>query len=151
MIIGIKGLVDMVLTKRPNIFIRPADELTEDGISFSLGDVHLPVIDRSQIQSLERRKAMVDEVKAVLSKWGFFWLVNHRVPRGLIEDMPEGIRQFNEGDVEEKKRLYSRDTMRNVIYYSNFSLYHSRTASWRDTFAVSSQVSDSLKVPIACK
>ncbi|XP_030470030.1 1-aminocyclopropane-1-carboxylate oxidase homolog 12-like [Syzygium oleosum] len=148
---GVKGLVDTGITKMPNIFIRPADELAEDDISFSLGDVHLLVINLSLIQSLERRKAIVDEVKAMSSEWGFFWLVNHGVPRGLMEDMLEGIRQFNEGNLEEKKRLYSRDTTRNVIYYSNFSLYHSRSASWRDTFAMSSQVSDPLEVPAACR
>ncbi|XP_030533891.1 1-aminocyclopropane-1-carboxylate oxidase homolog 6-like isoform X1 [Rhodamnia argentea] len=148
---GVKGLVDAGITKIPNIFVRPANELADDKIDFSLRDVHLPVVDLSQIQSPEKRKAVVDEVKAASSEWGFFRLVNHGVPHGLMEDILEAIREFHEGDPEEKKRLYSRDTARNLVYYSNYSFYHARSLSRRDSFAVMSNMSDPLELPATCR
>ncbi|KAL3724722.1 hypothetical protein ACJRO7_029826 [Eucalyptus globulus] len=148
---GVKGLVDEGITGIPNIFLRPASELADDKINLSISDVHLPVVDLSQIQSPERRKPIVDEVKAASSEWGFFRLVNHGVPHSLMEDMLQAIREFHEGDPEEKKRLYSRDAKRTLLYYTNYSFYHARSLSWRDSFAVMSHLSDPLELPAACR
>ncbi|KAK3414873.1 hypothetical protein EUGRSUZ_H00179 [Eucalyptus grandis] len=148
---GVKGLVDEGITGIPNIFLRPASELADDKINLSISDVHLPVVDLSQIQSPERRKTIVDEVKAASSEWGFFRLVNHDVPHSLMEDMLQAIREFHEGDPEEKKRLYSRDAKRTLLYYTNYSFYHARSLSWRDSFAVMSHLSDPLELPAACR
>ncbi|KAJ0483435.1 putative isopenicillin N synthase [Helianthus annuus] len=46
----------------------------------------------------------------------------------------QGVRRFHEQDVEIKKRFYTRDASRPVVYNSNFDLYTSPTANWRDTF-----------------
>lgn len=48
--------------------------------------------------------------------------------------MLEGIRLFHEQDVEVKKEWYSHDKLRKVKFNSNYDLYKSRGANWRDTF-----------------
>lgn len=45
----------------------------------------------------------------------------------------EGIRGFQEQDNESKKRFYSRDHTKKLVYFSNVDLYTARAASWRDT------------------
>ncbi|KAJ0244916.1 hypothetical protein HA466_0184370 [Hirschfeldia incana] len=49
--------------------------------------------------------------------------------------MKDGVRRFNEQAPELKKQFYSRDFSREFVYTSNFDLYTSSAASWRDTFS----------------
>ena len=46
----------------------------------------------------------------------------------------DGARRFYEQDNEVKKEFYTRDRTRKVVYNSNFDLYVSKAANWRDTF-----------------
>ncbi|KAJ9548830.1 hypothetical protein OSB04_021374 [Centaurea solstitialis] len=48
--------------------------------------------------------------------------------------MLQGVRRFFDQDVEVKKRFYTRDHTKPVIYNSNFDLFTSPSANWRDTF-----------------
>ncbi|KAM3756011.1 hypothetical protein ACB098_02G080700 [Castanea mollissima] len=48
--------------------------------------------------------------------------------------MINGIQRFHEQDTEEKKEFYSRDYGKKVLYLSNYDLYQSAAANWRDTF-----------------
>ncbi|KAJ0717116.1 putative deacetoxyvindoline 4-hydroxylase [Helianthus annuus] len=65
---------------------------------------------------------------------GFFKVVNHRIPLSVMNEALQGVRTFHEQDVDIKKRFYTRDASRPVVYNSNFDLYTSPTANWRDTF-----------------
>ncbi|EMS56834.1 1-aminocyclopropane-1-carboxylate oxidase-like protein 2 [Triticum urartu] len=47
--------------------------------------------------------------------------------------MLEGVRRFNEGPTEAKQAIYSRDQARKVRFASNFDLFSSAAANWRDT------------------
>ena len=51
--------------------------------------------------------------------------------------MIDGIRMFNEHNVEVWKELYIRDTMKKVLFNTNFDLYKSRTVNWRDSQTIS--------------
>ncbi|CAN6883826.1 unnamed protein product [Brassica oleracea] len=82
-----------------------------------------------------KRKNTVDGVKDAAEKWGFFQVVNHGVSLDLLERMKDGVRRFNEQAPELKKQYYSRDFRREFVYTSNFDLYTSSAASWRDTFS----------------
>ncbi|CDY47703.1 BnaA10g03920D [Brassica napus] len=52
-----------------------------------------------------------------------------------MERMKEGVREFHEQDPEVRKRFYSRDSSNKMVpvYSSNFDLYSSQAANWRDT------------------
>ncbi|GFP95914.1 1-aminocyclopropane-1-carboxylate oxidase homolog 1 [Phtheirospermum japonicum] len=131
---GVKGLVDSGLLKVPKIFVRPSDELAQELTEHKNGtQIQIPVIDLSDIQKADGRKRIVEEVKIASETWGFFQVANHGIPTSVLDGMIDGIRKFNDQDVEEKKKYYSRDFKRSVRFGSNFDLYRSRAANWRDT------------------
>ncbi|CAF2313932.1 unnamed protein product [Brassica napus] len=85
-----------------------------------------------QRQDETKRKNTVDGIRDA----GFFQVVNHGVSLDLLEKMKDGVRGFNEqAPVIMKKQYYSRDFRREFVYTSNFDLYTSSAASWRDTFS----------------
>ncbi|KAL3648795.1 hypothetical protein CASFOL_005198 [Castilleja foliolosa] len=131
---GVKGLVDSGLQKIPKIFARPSNELTTNGKSTQ--EIQIPVIDLSDILKPEGRKRIVEDVKDASETWGFFQVVNHGISTAVLDGMIEGIKKFNEQDVEEKKKYYTRDLKQRVRYHSSYDLFTSKTASWRDTIII---------------
>ncbi|KAL3828236.1 hypothetical protein ACJIZ3_017038 [Penstemon smallii] len=131
---GVKGLTDSGLQKVPKIFIRPSAEVAQE-LSTQKKQIQfeVPVIDLSGT----RRKEIVEEVRIASETWGFFQVVNHGIPLSVVDGMIEGVREFNEMDVEEKKKYYTRDGKRRVRFHSSYDLFTSATASWRDTLSIS--------------
>uniref|UniRef100_A0A5B6Z0K6 Fe2OG dioxygenase domain-containing protein n=1 Tax=Davidia involucrata TaxID=16924 RepID=A0A5B6Z0K6_DAVIN len=79
------------------------------------------------------RSEIINKVGDASEKWGFFQLVNHGIPLGVMDEMIDGVRKFNEQDTEVKKHFYSRDFTKRFVYMSNFDLYQAPAACWRDT------------------
>ncbi|KAG8370381.1 hypothetical protein BUALT_Bualt14G0111100 [Buddleja alternifolia] len=131
---GVKGLVDAGVTKLPRIFIHPP-ELLANITNSNNKQFQFPIIDLVGIENdLTKRKEIVDKVRDASETWGFFQVVNHGIPMEVMEEMLNGVRRFNEQDTEIKKRYYTRDFTKRVSYHSNFDLYGSPAANWRDTF-----------------
>ncbi|XP_037425077.1 1-aminocyclopropane-1-carboxylate oxidase homolog 1-like [Triticum dicoccoides] len=144
---GVKGLVDAGVTKLPSMFIHPPEDL----LSYSLpqeeeDDEHLhkirslqfPVIDLTgfDTDSSESRKEIVEEIRNAAESWGFFQLVNHGIPRGVMEGIQRGVRAFHELPQEEKAKWYSRDFSRKVNFFSfHGDLSAATPADWRDTLS----------------
>ncbi|KAF8772707.1 hypothetical protein HU200_005675 [Digitaria exilis] len=127
---GVKGLVDAGVTAIPAIFHHPPDALALNSASSSDDDTAtIPVVDLSGAP----REEVVARVKAAAETVGFFQVVNHGVPAELMDAMLAGIKRFNEGPAEAKRRVYTRDTVHKVRFSSNFDLFKSAAASWRDT------------------
>ncbi|KAL0349007.1 UNVERIFIED_CONTAM: 1-aminocyclopropane-1-carboxylate oxidase1 [Sesamum angustifolium] len=147
----VKGLIDSGLTKIPKIFVRPSEDLAQE-LTYKNIQVQVPVIDLSGILDADWRKQIVEQVRIASETWGFFQVVNHGIPPTVLDGMIDGIRKFNEMDVEEKRRYYSRDYTRRVRFISNFDLFASKTANWRDTMNISfpDQI-DSEKLPASCR
>jgi 2,4-dihydroxy-1,4-benzoxazin-3-one-glucoside dioxygenase len=147
---GVKGLVDAGVTAVPRIFHHPPDPHHAPPPP-SRGD-HLgsiPVIDL-----LAARAELVKQVKAAAETAGFFQVVNHGVPEAAMSEMLSGVRRFNEEPLESKKPYYTRDTGRRVRFSSNYDLFQSPAASWRDTlFLEMSSPAGPLpeEVPPACR
>ncbi|BAF13888.1 Os03g0860600 [Oryza sativa Japonica Group] len=123
---GVKGLVDAGVTTIPAIFHHHPlllDDAEEDA------DV-IPVID---LQADVDRGHLVGQVRAAAQCVGFFQVVNHGIPGELLEEMLAAVRRFNEQPAEGKKAWYSRDSGRRVKFNSNFDLFQSPAANWRDT------------------
>ncbi|CAB4261749.1 unnamed protein product [Prunus armeniaca] len=133
---GVKGLLDAGLTKIPSIFYsssRPSfDEkkLQSDDVQFSVPIINLRGIQNDAVS----RARVIEKVRHASEKWGFFQVVNHGVPVDILDQMIHGIRGFHEQDSELKKEFYSRDFGKKVYYMSNYHLYQSSEANWRDTF-----------------
>ncbi|KAM0016139.1 putative deacetoxyvindoline 4-hydroxylase [Helianthus debilis subsp. tardiflorus] len=137
---GVKGLVDAAaggVVDIPNIFIRPPDEVTED-LEVSKTGLQVPVIDLHGVgdKGSLRRENIINEIKHASEKWGFFQVVNHGISTIVLEDMLKGVRGFHEQDVLMKKDYYSRDPERMVKFNTNYDLYMSRAANWRDTLII---------------
>ncbi|KAJ4847064.1 hypothetical protein Tsubulata_034875 [Turnera subulata] len=127
---GVKGLVDAGITKVPRIFHHPLNtfKLASD-TKFSI-----PIIDLKGVhQCSDQRQAIVEKIRSASECFGFFEVVNHGIPEGVLEEAKEGLRRFNEQDPELRKVFYTRDYMKKVVYNSNFDLYSAPTANWRDT------------------
>lgn len=150
---GVKGLIDAGVDKVPKIFIRPPDELAEE-LNRCQASLQVPIINLSGIEKGNRREDVVHQVRAASEKWGFFQVVNHGIPQSVLDEMIDGIRMFHEQDPEVKKAIYTRDRIKRVRFESNYDLYLSRAANWRDTLTISMLVSDHLEpdeFPTLCR
>ena len=137
---GVKGFLDTAaggVVDVPQIFIRPPEEVAED-LELGRTSLRVPTIDLSGVgdKGSYTREKIVEQVKHASEKWGFFQVVNHGVPMKVLDAMLNGVREFNEQDVEVKKEYYSRDPERMVKFNTNYDFYMSKSASWRDTLSV---------------
>ncbi|PIA36461.1 hypothetical protein AQUCO_03400384v1 [Aquilegia coerulea] len=151
---GVKGLVDTGHLKVPKIFIRPQHELVQKSDT-NLTNFQIPFIDLHGVEKGEKRRDdIIQEIISASENWGFFQVVNHGVPLNVLEDMIKGVKSFHEQDDEVKKQFFSRDRIKRVKFNSNFDLYKSRSANWRDTLTLQMLSPDPLdpnEMPIACR
>ncbi|XP_031399302.1 1-aminocyclopropane-1-carboxylate oxidase homolog 1-like isoform X2 [Punica granatum] len=127
---GVKGLVDSGIVNIPRIFIRPPDEVEADEAEESL-QYTVPVVDLGDLSS--RRAETVSAVLEAARDVGFFQVVNHGIPVRFLEEMLAVTRAFHELPRDVKVRYYSREQNGKVKLDSNFDLYESKFANWRDT------------------
>ncbi|OIT20435.1 PREDICTED: 1-aminocyclopropane-1-carboxylate oxidase homolog 1-like [Nicotiana attenuata] len=131
---GVKGLVDAGVEKVPRIFYTPEDAYTVASNDPEKSQINIPVIDLDGINKDPiKRSAIVEKIRDASQVWGFFQIVNHGIPESVLEEMLNGVRRFYEQDTEVKKRWYTRDTSKRVVYNSNFDLFGAASANWRDT------------------
>ncbi|TKW29006.1 hypothetical protein SEVIR_3G366800v4 [Setaria viridis] len=136
---GVKGLVDAGITAVPAIFRHHHQGPLVSSVSSSGGGgggaISIPVIDLSASSSSDARARaeVVAQVKAAAETAGLFHLVNHGVPGELLSDMLASVRRFHEAPPEAKRPYYTRDPGRRLRFNSNFDLFSSPAANWRDT------------------
>ncbi|WCJ24010.1 2-oxoglutarate (2OG) and Fe(II)-dependent oxygenase superfamily protein [Euphorbia peplus] len=149
---GVKGLVDSGITKVPRIFIRPHEDLINDNHNTDvITQFKIPVIDLQEMK--ERRREAVEEVKKAAEEVGFFQLVNHGIEIRLLEEVLAAVRGFHELPEAEREKYYTREGRKMVRYGSNFHLYKSKYANWRDTLlcVMGPQPFDPLELPHVCR
>ncbi|XP_015887932.2 1-aminocyclopropane-1-carboxylate oxidase homolog 1-like [Ziziphus jujuba] len=131
---GVKGLVDAGVQKVPKIFIRERDNLEDGYSSHGHSTISIPVIDLEGMDGCgSLRDEMAKKVGEASEKWGFFQVVNHGISTNTLDAMLEGICKFHEQDDEVKKKFYTRDGSKTLVYNSNFNLYQASAANWRDS------------------
>ncbi|KAL6909326.1 hypothetical protein ACP4OV_001607 [Aristida adscensionis] len=128
---GVKGLVDAGITAIPAIFHHPTPPSPSES-SLQEEQAVIPVIDLS-LSAAAGRAEVVAQVRAAAETVGFFQVVNHGVPRELLREMLASVRRFNEQSAAAKRPYYTRDGSRKVRFNSNFDLFQSPAANWRDT------------------
>lgn len=127
--IGVKGLVDRGLSTIPRFFVHPPDPNTVRKPDSRTGEgPSIPVIDLSAPRSV-----LVNQIRDAASALGFFQVINHGIPLENITNLLNSVKSFNELPEEEKTRFYSRDMSHGAAFSTNFDLYQSKAASWRDT------------------
>ncbi|GAB2210206.1 hypothetical protein Droror1_Dr00015466 [Drosera rotundifolia] len=133
---GVKGLVDDGVSTIPRIFILPPHLFNPTPPYTTKTNITIPTIDLDAVSKNDvgSRRVIVEQVRESSEKLGFFQVVNHGIPFGVLEAMLGGVRGFYEQDDELKKRYYTRDVSRRFVYNSNFDLFSGPGANWRDTF-----------------
>lgn len=150
---GVKGLVDAGATKIPRIFIHPNPHPTITTTPPNNNNnkiISIPVIDLSG----PHRSDVVRQIGEAAEKLGMFQVVGHGIPREeVLEEMIRGVRRFHEEDGEVKKRYYSRDSKRKVMFNSNFDLYQGLATNWRDTLTcfIAPDPPTPQDIPAACR
>ncbi|KAL7604781.1 1-aminocyclopropane-1-carboxylate oxidase homolog 1 [Lactuca sativa] len=128
--IGVKGLVDSGVTTIPSFFHQPPENLPGPKPK-NRPKLTVPVIDLSA-----ERSTVVEEIRRSASTLGFFQIVNHSIPTTLIDSVLNGLKSFFEQPTEYKMQFYHREAGKGAAYSTNFDLYQSKAASWRDTLQV---------------
>ncbi|KAK6145956.1 hypothetical protein DH2020_019825 [Rehmannia glutinosa] len=150
---GVKGLVDAGITKIPRIFIHPPQNV-KDITNLTKTPFSFPVIDLDGIDKDPiKREKIVDMIREASETWGFFQVLNHGIPTNILEEMLDGVRKFNEQETEIKKQYYTRDFTKNFRYNSNFDLFSSPAANWRDTVycSIAPHEIQPEEVPVVCR
>ncbi|CAL1404078.1 unnamed protein product [Linum trigynum] len=139
---GVKGLADAGITDLPRFFHIPP-HLVDRRPTIPPVDAParfiFPTIDLQALTTMdpEKRNGIVQQMRDAASEWGFFQVVNHGIPENLLEEMKAGVRRFFDLDVEQKKEFFERDdNTKKIIYNSNFDLYKSQFANWRDSIYI---------------
>ncbi|KAL6192081.1 hypothetical protein ACLB2K_038468 [Fragaria x ananassa] len=120
---GVKGIADAGITKVPPIFVRTtADYASEDQVSGQTTQTQfsIPVVDIAETAG--RRAEVIDGVRRGAERVGFFQVVNHGIPKRVLEGLMEAARGFHELQREVKVEYYSRELMRKVKF-GNLLLY----------------------------
>ncbi|KAL4637923.1 hypothetical protein ACB092_03G113300 [Castanea dentata] len=152
--IGVKGLVDSGITTIPRFFVHPPDVLSQlKPGSKTRPDLVIPTIDLSGVDSHHNRSLIVDQIRQACSSFGFFQIVNHGVPLGVLDRAIQSIKGFHEERTEIKARFYTRGIGTGVSYISNVDLYNSKAASWRDTLQLrmGPKMADHDQIPEICR
>ncbi|KAJ9547478.1 hypothetical protein OSB04_020021 [Centaurea solstitialis] len=131
---GVKGLVDAGLLKIPPT--RSKDDI--------------PIID---LQGTTHRGEVVENVRHAAENWGFFQIINHGIPKRVLDEIIDGVRGFHEMETEEKIKYYSRDHKKPFFYVSNFHLFTGDAATWCDSFlsVMAPTRPQSEEVPTVCR
>ncbi|XP_069145167.1 1-aminocyclopropane-1-carboxylate oxidase homolog [Solanum lycopersicum] len=151
---GVKGLVDAGISKA-QIFILPPKNRPESSNTCET-QFSFPVIDLEGMnEDPIKHKEIVEKVRNASETWGFFQVVNHGIPKSVLEGMLQGTREFFEQDIEVKKQYYTRDMTRKVVHSSNFDLYSPSVtaANWRDSvlFSMAPNPPSPQELPKPCR
>lgn len=136
--LGVKGLVDAGISEIPRIFHHP--HLTSTAptpVLLPSSTMKIPTIDLGGgvFDSTVTRDRVILKIKEAVERYGFFQAINHGIPVEVMDKMKDRVCGFHEQDSDVRKKLYTRDNTKKVTYNSNFDLYSSPSANWRDTLS----------------
>ncbi|KAL6340914.1 hypothetical protein AAG906_032025 [Vitis piasezkii] len=145
---GVKGLSEMKLPSLPKQFIQPPEERID--ASKVVCEECIPVIDMAGLDDPKVAELICDAAE----KWGFFQVVNHGVPIGVLEDVKEATHRFFALPGEEKKKYSKENSNSNSVRFgTSFTPQAEKSLEWKDylsLFYVSEDEASALW-PSVCK
>ncbi|XP_057974539.1 2-oxoglutarate-dependent dioxygenase 19-like [Malania oleifera] len=129
----VKGLVESgCLTSIPSKYVFPRK--SGDDSMFSEAEAIIPTIDLSLLTGgtpYQRSKVIQDLANACLD-WGFFMVVNHGVPKKVMDDMVSGCLGFFDLTEEEKQEYAGKQLFDPIRSGTSFNLTVDDAFLWRD-------------------
>nr|GLL38847.1 protein DOWNY MILDEW RESISTANCE 6 [Ipomoea trifida] len=110
----------------PHKYIRPESERPKLSEVATCDDV--PVIDLG----CGDRSLIVRQIGDACRHYGFFQVINHGVPKKVIDDMLKVAHEFFNLSVEEKMKLYSDDPSKTMRLSTSFNVKKETVHNWRD-------------------
>ncbi|KAK4750065.1 hypothetical protein SAY87_027514 [Trapa incisa] len=131
---GVRHLCEKPISKVPGKYILPIEErpLPTKPNSGRAPLISLPVVDFSELMSPSGRSATLVSLAKACENYGFFQLVNHGIPSGVIAGMIDGSTRFFEQPYEERAKYMSSDMTSPVRCGTSFNQSKDRVFCWRD-------------------
>ncbi|XP_060171779.1 flavanone 3-dioxygenase 2-like [Lycium barbarum] len=111
----------------PEIYIRPESQRPHLSEVVDRQDV-VPVIDLC----CSDRNIIIHQIGEACRLYGFFQVINHGVPKEVIDEMLEVAHEFFRLPVEEKMKLYSDDPSKTMRLSTSFNVKKETVHNWRD-------------------
>lgn len=126
---GVKGMVDLGLSKVPKQYVQPPQERIDKQNAISHDN---PPIDLSKLDS-PNHDQVVEEIAKAAETLGFFQVVNHGVPVELLESLKDAAHNFF-GQPPEKKAAYRQGVSPSplVKYGTSFVPEKEKALEWKD-------------------
>uniref|UniRef100_A0A0D6QUT1 Fe2OG dioxygenase domain-containing protein n=1 Tax=Araucaria cunninghamii TaxID=56994 RepID=A0A0D6QUT1_ARACU len=129
---SLKKLVDAGLQEIPEAYIRPENERPTATPIFTES---VPVIDLQGLYG-PNRAHIIDAISKASQEWGFFQVINHGVPKRVIERMVEAHRRFFDLPEEEKIKYRTEELSKPARYGTSFLAKCEKIREWRDFLLV---------------
>ncbi|KAK2654226.1 hypothetical protein Ddye_014082 [Dipteronia dyeriana] len=126
---GVKGMVDLGLSKVPARYIQPQKErIDKQNARMCM----LPPIDLLKLEGDEHDR-VVEEITRAAETLGFFQVVNHSVPVKLLEKLKDVAHLFF-GQAPEEKAVYRKGLSPSplVQYGTSFAPEKEKALEWKD-------------------
>ncbi|KAJ9135727.1 hypothetical protein P3X46_032879 [Hevea brasiliensis] len=147
--LGVRGLLDSGITSIPRFFIHPSETLSDLKPTTRLQTyTTIPTIDIS-----DQRSKVVEQVALACRELGFFQIVNHGIALEVVDRIIGAVKGFHEQPAEEKARCYCREMGSVVSFSSNYDLFRSKAACWRDSLLIRTRLPlpELEKIPDICR
>ncbi|KAM4094400.1 hypothetical protein ACB094_06G192600 [Castanea mollissima] len=138
---GVKHLCERGITKVPTKYIWPIPDQPNSGngnSNASKPNLKLPIIDFAKLQGSNRSQA-INSIRNASEKFGFFQLVNHDIPKDVIESIIDVSKRFFELPFEERSKYMSTDMRSPVRYGTSSNQNKDDIFCWRDFLKLSCQ------------
>ncbi|XP_024044061.1 uncharacterized protein LOC18049425 isoform X3 [Citrus clementina] len=113
-------------TNLPESYVRPESE--RPNLSEVSECENVPVIDLA----CDDRSLIVQQVAYACKNYGFFQVINHKLPLEAVERVLEVVKEFFNRPVEEKLKLHSDDPSKTMRLSTSFNVNKEKVHNWRD-------------------
>ena len=126
---GVKGMVDLGLSKVPQAYLQPPKERIEKANARKHGQ---PPIDLSRLDGPDHDE-VANEIVRAAETLGFFQVVNHGVPIELLESLKDAAHTFF-GQPPERKAFYRKEVSPTPLmrYGTSFAPEKESVLEWKD-------------------
>ncbi|KAK7349367.1 hypothetical protein VNO77_06682 [Canavalia gladiata] len=125
-------LTDLASTvdRVPSNFIRPLGD-RPNLLNLQSSAASIPIIDLQGLDA-SNRSEVIQNIAHACQNYGFFQIVNHRVPEEVISKMVNVSKEFFRLPESERLKSYSDDPSKTTRLSTSFNVKTEKHANWRD-------------------